>query len=215
MPLPRTQNRLRPGTKCTVAGWGLIGLNTRTDTLQCVQLRVQRDRVCRRRFMFYNGRTQICVGDPRQRKSAFLVRPRHLLTLTGDPGQTGQWDGPHSHGCSLGPRSEGCGGAFPHASGVWGNRRSTRHEGCSRAVFSWGRGGNVTWIGLEKQPQSGLKLSDGKIQKLFFCTPPPSHLTHSQHWKELPSTPVFSEGWERATGVGGPGKLSALSLLCL
>ncbi|XP_055411862.1 cathepsin G-like [Bubalus kerabau] len=72
VPLPRTQNRLRPGTKCTVAGWGLIGLNTRTDTLQCVQLRVQRDRVCRRRFMFYNGRTQICVGDPRQRKSAFL-----------------------------------------------------------------------------------------------------------------------------------------------
>ncbi|MXQ85665.1 hypothetical protein E5288_WYG001334 [Bos mutus] len=72
VPLPQTQNRLRPGTQCTVAGWGLIGLNMRTDTLQCVQLRVQRDRVCRRRFMLYYGRTQICVGDPRQRKSAFL-----------------------------------------------------------------------------------------------------------------------------------------------
>ncbi|XP_069414787.1 cathepsin G-like isoform X2 [Ovis canadensis] len=69
--LLQTQNRLRPGTQCTAAGWGLTGLNTRTDTLQYVQLRVQRDRVCSRRFMLYNGRTQICVGDPRQRKSAF------------------------------------------------------------------------------------------------------------------------------------------------
>nr|XP_020728783.1 cathepsin G-like isoform X3 [Odocoileus virginianus texanus]XP_020728784.1 cathepsin G-like isoform X3 [Odocoileus virginianus texanus] len=72
VPLPQTQNRLRPGTRCTVAGWGLTGPNTRTDTLQCVQLRVQRDGVCRRRFVSYNGRTQICVGDPRQRKSAFV-----------------------------------------------------------------------------------------------------------------------------------------------
>nr|CAI9696358.1 unnamed protein product [Rangifer tarandus platyrhynchus] len=51
VPLPQTQKRLRPGTQCTVAGWGLTGPNMRTDTLQCVQLRVQRDGVCRRRFM--------------------------------------------------------------------------------------------------------------------------------------------------------------------
>lgn len=114
VPLPQTQNRLRPGTQCTAAGWGLTGLNTRADALQYVQLRVQRDRVCSRRFMSYDGRTQICVGDPRQRKSAFQVRSRHLPTLTGDPGQTGQWDGPHSHGYSRGPRSEGCEGVlFP------------------------------------------------------------------------------------------------------
>ena len=37
----------------------------------------------------------------------------------------------------------------------------------------------LTWVGLEKQPQSGLKPGNGKIQKLFFCTPPPSHLTHT------------------------------------
>ncbi|XP_040113142.1 cathepsin G-like [Oryx dammah] len=71
VPLPQTHNRLRPGTQCTVAGWGLTGLNTRTDTLQYVRLRVQRDRVCSRRFMSYNGRTEICVGDSRQRKSVF------------------------------------------------------------------------------------------------------------------------------------------------
>ncbi|XP_057580015.1 cathepsin G-like isoform X2 [Hippopotamus amphibius kiboko] len=69
--LPRTQNRLRPGTQCTVAGWGLVGLNSRTDMLQDVRLTVQRDGECRRRFMFYTGRTQLCVGDPRERKSAF------------------------------------------------------------------------------------------------------------------------------------------------
>lgn len=80
---------------------------------------------------------------------------------------------------------------------------------------SWAGEGALTWVGLEKQPQSGLKPSDGKIQKLFFCTPPPSHLTHSQHWKELSSTPIFSEGWERATGVGSPAKRSVPSLLCL
>ncbi|XP_057580013.1 cathepsin G-like isoform X1 [Hippopotamus amphibius kiboko] len=71
--LPRTQNRLRPGTQCTVAGWGLVGLNSRTDMLQDVRLTVQRDGECRRRFMFYTGRTQLCVGDPRERKSAFRM----------------------------------------------------------------------------------------------------------------------------------------------
>ncbi|XP_043346112.1 cathepsin G-like isoform X2 [Cervus canadensis] len=81
VPLPQTQNRLRPGTRCTVAGWGLTGPNMRTDTLQCVQLSVQRDRVCRRRFMSYNGRTQICVGDPRQ-KSAFVALDSDLSSTS-------------------------------------------------------------------------------------------------------------------------------------
>ncbi|KAB0336511.1 hypothetical protein FD754_025635, partial [Muntiacus muntjak] len=79
VPLPQTQNRLRPGIRCTVAGWGLTGLNMRTDTLQSVQLRVQRDRMCSRRFISYNGGTQICVGDPRQRKSAFVGDSRGPL----------------------------------------------------------------------------------------------------------------------------------------
>ncbi|XP_028343455.1 cathepsin G-like isoform X2 [Physeter macrocephalus] len=70
--LPQTQSRLSPGTLCTVAGWGLVGLYRRTDTLQDVWIRVQRGEECSRRFTFYTGRTQICVGDPRERKSAFL-----------------------------------------------------------------------------------------------------------------------------------------------
>uniref|UniRef100_A0A8C0I0Z0 Peptidase S1 domain-containing protein n=1 Tax=Balaenoptera musculus TaxID=9771 RepID=A0A8C0I0Z0_BALMU len=70
--LPQTQNRLSAGTLCTVAGWGLVGLDRRTDTLQDVWIRVQRGEECSRLFMFYTDRTQICVGDPRERKSAFL-----------------------------------------------------------------------------------------------------------------------------------------------
>ncbi|XP_017508453.2 cathepsin G-like [Manis javanica] len=70
--LPQTQARLGPRASCTVTGWGLVGPNRQTDTLQYVELTVQRDEVCSNRFMSYTGQTQICVGDRRERKSAFL-----------------------------------------------------------------------------------------------------------------------------------------------
>ncbi|KAM7154763.1 cathepsin G-like [Molossus nigricans] len=70
--LPQSQARLCPGSLCTVAGWGLISQNRRTDTLQDVQLRVQRDQECSNLFGSYNGRRQICVGDRRGRKTTFL-----------------------------------------------------------------------------------------------------------------------------------------------
>uniref|UniRef100_A0A8C5XJA4 Cathepsin G n=1 Tax=Microcebus murinus TaxID=30608 RepID=A0A8C5XJA4_MICMU len=69
--LPQTQQRLRPGALCTVAGWGLVSINRRTNRLQEVQLRVQQDQQCRQLFQFYTGQSQICVGDPRERKTAF------------------------------------------------------------------------------------------------------------------------------------------------
>ncbi|XP_023083190.1 cathepsin G [Piliocolobus tephrosceles] len=69
--LPSTQKRLRPGTQCTVAGWGLVSQTRRTNTLREVQLRVQRDRQCLRLFRSYDSRRQICVGNPRERKAAF------------------------------------------------------------------------------------------------------------------------------------------------
>ncbi|XP_036133225.1 cathepsin G-like [Molossus molossus] len=70
--LPRAGERVSPGSLCTVAGWGLVSLNRRTDTLQEVQLRVQRDRECSNVFGSYNGQKQICVGDRRERKTAFV-----------------------------------------------------------------------------------------------------------------------------------------------
>ena len=42
--------------------------------LQEVQLTVQRDGECRSHVDFYTGQKQICVGDPREGKSTFLVR---------------------------------------------------------------------------------------------------------------------------------------------
>ncbi|XP_005075410.1 cathepsin G [Mesocricetus auratus] len=69
--LPEATNRLRPGDLCTVAGWGLVSRSRRTNVLQEVQLRVQRDQKCSNRFGTYNSQTQICVGNPRERKSAF------------------------------------------------------------------------------------------------------------------------------------------------
>ncbi|KAL1764596.1 cathepsin G, partial [Sigmodon hispidus] len=69
--LPEARNRLRPGDLCTVAGWGLVSLNRRTNVLQEVQLRIQRDQRCNDLFNSYNSQTQICVGNPRERKTAF------------------------------------------------------------------------------------------------------------------------------------------------
>uniref|UniRef100_A0A673U1G5 Peptidase S1 domain-containing protein n=1 Tax=Suricata suricatta TaxID=37032 RepID=A0A673U1G5_SURSU len=72
VPLPGAQDRLRPGTECTAAGWGLLSLSRSTNRLHEVQLTVQRDTRCLDRFRFYTDETQICVGNPRSRKSAFL-----------------------------------------------------------------------------------------------------------------------------------------------
>ncbi|XP_008838144.1 cathepsin G [Nannospalax galili] len=70
--LPRgAGERLRPGTLCTVAGWGRVSLSRGTNVLQEVQLRVQGDQTCRNRFRTFTTQTQICVGNPRKRKTAF------------------------------------------------------------------------------------------------------------------------------------------------
>nr|KAF6391684.1 cathepsin G [Pipistrellus kuhlii] len=70
--LPQSQTRLHPGSLCTVAGWGLVSQNRRTDTLRDVQLTVQRDQECSNYFDTFNGRRQICVGDEIEGKTTFL-----------------------------------------------------------------------------------------------------------------------------------------------
>ncbi|XP_004647545.1 cathepsin G [Octodon degus] len=69
--LPNAGEKPKPGALCTVTGWGWISLNRWSDKLQEVQLRVQSDQKCTRRFPSYCSRTQICVGDPKQKKAAF------------------------------------------------------------------------------------------------------------------------------------------------
>uniref|UniRef100_A0A9L0ICQ5 Peptidase S1 domain-containing protein n=1 Tax=Equus asinus TaxID=9793 RepID=A0A9L0ICQ5_EQUAS len=64
--------QVMPGEVCSVAGWGRVAPNgTGSDTLQEVELTVQQDRVCESYFRNYNSTTQLCVGDPKEKKSSY------------------------------------------------------------------------------------------------------------------------------------------------
>ncbi|KAM5338614.1 granzyme B-like [Glossophaga mutica] len=70
--LPRGKNRLCPGQKCTVAGWGKVAPHGRSsDTLREVELTVQKDTVCEKLFNSYNRTIQLCVGNPAENKASF------------------------------------------------------------------------------------------------------------------------------------------------
>lgn len=157
--LPRTQARLSPGALCTVAGWGLISRNRSTDTLRDVRLRVQMDRECSRRFRNYTGQTQICVGDRRERKSAFSVRPQASANTAPDIGAWAKLDS----GNSLHPTSSVWGpdqsmvGASSHQSSLWKDEKSTRNTMHTYAVFSPERLRCLDWVGLETVTIAKLK----------------------------------------------------------
>lgn len=130
--LPNAGNRLFPGALCTVAGWGQVSLNRTTDRLQEVQLRVQSDRKCIRRFSIYSSKTEICVGDPRQRKIAFKVSTWLSTDIFWDRvvcAETGQWKQTLSPiVLALGPHQTKpeCGGnLFPIHPGSGGTERSS------------------------------------------------------------------------------------------
>uniref|UniRef100_A0A8C4M4S4 Peptidase S1 domain-containing protein n=1 Tax=Equus asinus TaxID=9793 RepID=A0A8C4M4S4_EQUAS len=70
--LPWGTGQVRPGEMCHVAGWGRVTPNgIAPDTLQEVELTVQQDRVCESCLRNYNSNTQLCGGDPKQKKSSF------------------------------------------------------------------------------------------------------------------------------------------------
>ncbi|XP_070484306.1 granzyme B-like isoform X1 [Equus przewalskii] len=70
--LPWGTAQVRPGEVCSVAGWGRVTRNGRASvTLQEVELTVQQDRVCKSYLRNYNRTTQLCVGDPKEKKSSF------------------------------------------------------------------------------------------------------------------------------------------------
>nr|XP_008510054.1 PREDICTED: granzyme B-like [Equus przewalskii] len=67
------KTQVRPGEVCSVAGWGRVSLmGSFSDTLQEVELTVQQDRECESYLRnYYNSTTQLCVGDPKEKKSSF------------------------------------------------------------------------------------------------------------------------------------------------
>nr|XP_023478076.1 granzyme B(G,H)-like [Equus caballus] len=71
--LPRGKAQVKPREVCSVAGWGKVSPVDRvSDTLQDVELTVQKDDVCYSHFPHHcNQATQICVGDPKKMKNCF------------------------------------------------------------------------------------------------------------------------------------------------
>ncbi|XP_005372037.1 granzyme C-like [Microtus ochrogaster] len=69
--LPRSNVHVKPGDVCYLAGWGIVALNVKLpDTLQAVELTVQKDEECESRFPHsYNKATAICVGDPKIKRA--------------------------------------------------------------------------------------------------------------------------------------------------
>lgn len=66
---------MKPGMVCSVAGWGLRGVNTPGPAkLHEVELEIQRVKECDDRFEYYNKEFQICVGDPTKIQASFKVR---------------------------------------------------------------------------------------------------------------------------------------------
>ncbi|XP_067423677.1 duodenase-1-like [Emydura macquarii macquarii] len=67
--LPRTHQRVRPGAKCSVAGWGrtITDRALRLDTLREVDVMVMPDAACP--YRHYNPSTMLCAGDPHEGKN--------------------------------------------------------------------------------------------------------------------------------------------------
>uniref|UniRef100_A0A8C3Y723 Peptidase S1 domain-containing protein n=1 Tax=Catharus ustulatus TaxID=91951 RepID=A0A8C3Y723_CATUS len=62
--LPSSNERVRTGTKCEVAGWGWTSLyGSKTDVMREVELKVQNDKPCQKVFRRYQRRSMMCVGD--------------------------------------------------------------------------------------------------------------------------------------------------------
>ncbi|KAK2506489.1 hypothetical protein MC885_011730 [Smutsia gigantea] len=73
-PLPLPEAWVKPGQVCSVAGWGKVSrTGPYPDTLQEVCLTVQKDETCRSHLpSHYDNTIQLCVGDPKEKKSSFM-----------------------------------------------------------------------------------------------------------------------------------------------
>ena len=72
--LPKSKDWVKPGQVCTVAGWGKLENCTLPNTLQEVELEVQKGQKCHDMSKFYDDSIQLCVGNPNEMKAAAEVR---------------------------------------------------------------------------------------------------------------------------------------------
>ncbi|XP_075768189.1 granzyme B-like [Pelodiscus sinensis] len=74
--LPPAKQRVRPKTKCSVAGWGRTSLEKKqmSDTLWEADVAVMEDAGCPRNqdgpYRYYDATTMMCVGDPDEGSSS-------------------------------------------------------------------------------------------------------------------------------------------------
>ncbi|KAG2466072.1 GRAA protein, partial [Polypterus senegalus] len=80
--LPNSGEDVRPGTKCTVAGWGKISFNGQTsNTLQEVSVTVIDRELCSN-FKYYKGRitkNMLCAGDEKGGKDSCRLSKKAVL----------------------------------------------------------------------------------------------------------------------------------------
>uniref|UniRef100_A0A8C0GV86 Peptidase S1 domain-containing protein n=1 Tax=Chelonoidis abingdonii TaxID=106734 RepID=A0A8C0GV86_CHEAB len=75
--LPFAKNSVKPGTMCSIAGWGRTSTETKStpDTLQEVNLKVLEDDVCMNNldvtYNDYDASTMMCGGDLKKGKTSF------------------------------------------------------------------------------------------------------------------------------------------------
>ncbi|XP_044518086.1 granzyme B-like [Gracilinanus agilis] len=70
--LPQKAVKVKPRTRCIVAGWGKTLKTQASDTLQEVELKVRSEYECMEKYpQHYNHSTQMCVGDPNVQKASF------------------------------------------------------------------------------------------------------------------------------------------------
>ncbi|XP_003502092.1 granzyme-like protein 2 [Cricetulus griseus] len=67
--LPKSQDWVKPKQVCTVAGWGDLANCTLPNKLQEVKLEVQESDVCQKLSQSYDNTTQLCVGNPKEKKA--------------------------------------------------------------------------------------------------------------------------------------------------
>ncbi|XP_074141214.1 mast cell protease 1A-like [Sminthopsis crassicaudata] len=71
LPLPKMKF-LKPGMKCTVAGWGANHNLQLQDKLHEVELQIRNDQDCMHKYpRMYNRFNQICAGNPMEKKASF------------------------------------------------------------------------------------------------------------------------------------------------
>lgn len=71
--LPQPNYVVKPGTTCSMAGWGMTGLGKKTNVLQEVDLKMGDQKQREEKDDLFNSATMIFTGDEKDHKPPFEV----------------------------------------------------------------------------------------------------------------------------------------------